>query len=182
MDHEQTRHTYAATHTVILRSFTGSRRGDAVHEYNGQVHLAAARKRAPQNQKPREVGATRSCEHRGLHGGGTEHRAYVLAVGLHPQLRQRLPDVVDALQRHVRARHQRRPPHLHRSFHVRGTPRSLADRYWCSICSAEQKCRGKKLTATVWKPAAFPAAMLRALSSKNTCHHGCTERESSLRL
>ena len=116
MDHKQTRYTYAHRYSLLFYWQQATRRGDTVHKYNGQVHSAAARKRAPQNQKPREVGATRSCEHRGLHGGGTEHRAYVLAVGLHPQLRQRLPDVVDALQRHVRACHQRWGPDLHRSM------------------------------------------------------------------
>jgi hypothetical protein len=33
-----------------------------------------------------------------------------------------------------------------------------------------------ELAMTVWKPAAFPEVMLRALSSKNACH-GCTQRK-----
>jgi hypothetical protein len=38
-----------------------------------------------------------------------------------------------------------------------------------------------ELTMTVWKPAAFPAAILRALSSKNTCHMDA-RRASSLTM
>lgn len=56
-----------------------------------------------------------SGNHCGLHGGGGPEDGLdavaAAAGGGLPELRQRLLDVVDALQRHVRPWHQRRAPH-----------------------------------------------------------------------
>jgi hypothetical protein len=65
-----------------------------------------------------------SGNHCGLHGGGGPEDGLdavaAAAGGGLPELRQRLLDVVDALQRHVRPWHQRRAPHLHAKVTMHG--------------------------------------------------------------